>query len=94
MPNFEGTGKQRQYWGTENIRKQIFDFGRTGEQINLLKAKKGTGMPTRRASFYHLIFVVHSMEAVKAAKSSKRVIGGQGKAFYFEGIRKAQTEIG
>ena len=26
-----GTGKQRQYWGTGNIRKQIFDFGGTGE---------------------------------------------------------------
>ena len=29
-----GTGEQRQYWGTGNIGKQIFDFGGTGEQAN------------------------------------------------------------
>ena len=32
-----GTGEQRQYWGTGNIRKQIFDFWGTGEQANLFQ---------------------------------------------------------
>ena len=27
-----GTGEQEQYWGTGNIRKQIFDFWGTGER--------------------------------------------------------------
>ena len=40
-----GTGEQRQYWGTGNIRKQIFDFGGTGEQANLFQGNKGTGTP-------------------------------------------------
>ena len=39
------TGEQRQYWGTGNIRKQIFDFWETGEQANLLQGNKGTGTP-------------------------------------------------
>ena len=38
-----GTGEQRQYWGTGNIRKQIFDFWGTGEQANLFQGNKGTG---------------------------------------------------
>ena len=29
-----GTGEQRQYWGTGNIRKQIFDFGGTSRFIS------------------------------------------------------------
>ena len=37
-----GTGKQIQYWGTGNIRKQIFDFGVTGEQANLFQQSKGS----------------------------------------------------
>ena len=40
-----GTGEQRQYFGTGNIRKQIFDFGGTGEQANLFQGNKGTGTP-------------------------------------------------
>ena len=40
-----GTGEQRQYWGTGNIRKQIFDFWGTGEQANLFQGNKGTGTP-------------------------------------------------
>ena len=40
-----GTGEQRQYWGTWNIRKQIFDFQGTGEQANLFQGNKGTGTP-------------------------------------------------
>ena len=40
-----GTGEQRQHWGTGNIRKQIFDFGGTGEQANLFQGNKGTGTP-------------------------------------------------
>ena len=39
------TGEQRQYWGTGNIRKQIFDFWGTGEQANLFQGNKGTGIP-------------------------------------------------
>ena len=31
-PNFEGNREQREYWGTGNIRKQIFDFGGAGEK--------------------------------------------------------------
>ena len=45
-----GTGEQRQYWGTGNIRKQIFDFWGTGEQANLFQGNKGTGTPPGRAS--------------------------------------------
>ena len=44
-PNFEGNREQRQYLGTGNIRKQIFDFGGTGEQANLFQGNKGTGTP-------------------------------------------------
>ena len=40
-----GTGEQRQYWGTGNIRKQIFNFWGTGEQANLFQGNKGTGTP-------------------------------------------------
>ena len=40
-----GTGEQRQYWGTGNIRKQIFDFWGTWEQANLFQGNKGTGIP-------------------------------------------------
>ena len=36
-----GTGKQRQYWGTENIRKQFFDLWGIGEQANLFQGNKG-----------------------------------------------------
>ena len=45
-----GTGEQRQYWGTGNIRKQVFDFWGTGEQANLFQGNKGTGTPPGRAS--------------------------------------------
>ena len=31
-----GTGEQRQFCGTGNIRKQIFDFGGTGEQASFI----------------------------------------------------------
>ena len=34
------TGEQRQYWGTGNIRKQIFDFWGTGEQANLFRGTR------------------------------------------------------
>ena len=40
-----GTGEQKQYWGTGNIRKQIFDFWGTGEQANLFQGNKGAGTP-------------------------------------------------
>ena len=51
--NLRGTGEQRQYWGTGNIRKQTFDFWGTGEQANLFQGNKGTGTPPPpgRASF-------------------------------------------
>ena len=42
---FRGTGEQRQYWGTGNLRKQIFDFWGTGEQANLFQGNNGTGTP-------------------------------------------------
>ena len=35
-----GTGEQRQYWGTGNIRKQIFDFWGTREQANLFQGNR------------------------------------------------------
>ena len=44
-PKFEENKEQRQYWGTGNIRKQILDFGGTGEQTNLFQWNKGTGTP-------------------------------------------------
>ena len=40
-----GTGEQRKYWGTGNIRKQIFNFWGTGEQTNLFQGNKETGTP-------------------------------------------------
>ena len=40
-----GTRGQRQYWGTGNIRKQIFNLGGTGEQAYLLQGNKGTCTP-------------------------------------------------
>ena len=40
-----GTGEQRQYLGTGNIREQFFDFRGTGEQANLFKENKGRGTP-------------------------------------------------
>ena len=40
-----GTGEHRQYWGTGNIRKQIFDFWGTGEKGNLFQGNKETGTP-------------------------------------------------
>ena len=43
---FRETGEQRQYWGTGNISKQIFDFWGTGEQANLFQGNKGTGTPS------------------------------------------------
>ena len=46
------TEEQRQYWGTGNIRKQIFDFRGTGEQANLFQGNKGTVNPPGRASVY------------------------------------------
>ena len=46
----KGTGEQRQYWGTGNITKQIFDFWGTGEQANLFQGNKGTCTPPGRAS--------------------------------------------
>ena len=50
-----GTGEQRQYWGTGNIRKQIFDFRGTGEQANLFQGYKGTGTPPEGLT-YLIIF--------------------------------------
>ena len=47
-----GTGEQRQYWGTGNIRKQVFDFWGTGEQANLFQGNKGTGTPLGGPQFY------------------------------------------
>ena len=35
------TGEQRQYLGTGNIRKHIFDFWGTWEQANLFQGNKG-----------------------------------------------------
>ena len=43
--NLRGTGEQRQYWGTGNIRKQFYDFWGTGEQGHLFQGNKGTSTP-------------------------------------------------
>ena len=43
-------GEQRQYWGTGNIRKQIFDFWGTGEQANSFLGEQGNRYPPGRAS--------------------------------------------
>ena len=42
---FRGTGEQRQYWGTGNIRKQIFVFWRTEGKNILFQGHNGTGTP-------------------------------------------------
>ena len=42
-----GTGEQRQYWGTGNIRKQIFDFWGTSQFIS---GEQGNRYPPGRAS--------------------------------------------
>ena len=39
------TREQRQYWGTWNIRKHIFDFWGTREHANLFEGKNGTIIP-------------------------------------------------
>ena len=39
-----GTGEQRQYWGTGNIRKQFFYFWGTKAQANLFQGNKGIGI--------------------------------------------------
>ena len=44
-----GTGEQRQYWGTGNIRNQIFDFVGTGEQAKLFQGTREQ-VPHGRAS--------------------------------------------
>ena len=52
-------GEQRQYWGTGNIRKQIFDLGGTGEQANLFQGDKGTGTsPPGWASILQELFLL------------------------------------
>ena len=63
-----GTGEQRQYWGTGNIRKQFFDFGGTGEQANLFQGNKGTGTHPGRASeiMEKLLFNLQHMSVLKA----------------------------
>ena len=52
------TGEQRQYLGTGNIRKHIFDFWGTWEQANLFQGNKGTNTPPppRRPSKARNIF--------------------------------------
>ena len=45
-----GTEEQRQYWGTGNIRKPLFDFMGIGEQANLFQGNKGAGTHPGRAS--------------------------------------------
>ena len=47
-----GTGEQRHYWGTGNIRKQIFEFWGTGDQANLFQGNKGTGTPPWEGLIY------------------------------------------
>ena len=54
--NLSGTGEQRQYWGTGNIRKHIFNFWGTGEQANLFQGNKGTGtLPGRASQFSNIL---------------------------------------
>ena len=48
-----GTGEQKQYWGTGNIRKQLFDFWGTGEHANLHQGEKGTGTPPPPGGPHH-----------------------------------------
>ena len=59
-------GEQRQYWGTENIRKQIFDFWGTGEQANLFQGNKGAGTPSPpgRASYVCMCHTYTQIEGV------------------------------
>ena len=40
-----GTGEQRQYWGTGNIRKQIFNFWRTGNKPIYFKGTREQATP-------------------------------------------------
>ena len=47
-----GTGEQRQYWGTGNIRKQIFNFWGTGEQANSFQGNRYPPPPPGRASVF------------------------------------------
>ena len=44
-PNFEGNRETKTILGNREHRKQIFDFGGTGEQANLFQGNKGTGTP-------------------------------------------------
>ena len=40
-----GTGKHRQFWGTENIENQDFVFGGTRESRPFFRGNKRTGIP-------------------------------------------------
>ena len=55
------TGEQRQYWGTGNITKQIFDFWGTGEQANLFQGNKGTGTPSPLGGPHYCIKVINKI---------------------------------
>ena len=62
---FRGTGEQRQYWGTGNIRKQIFDFWGTGEQANLYQGNMGTGTPLGGPLYYLLVSSINIVDIWK-----------------------------
>ena len=44
--NFEGNRETKTILGNREYRKQLFDFGGTGEQANLFQWNKGTDSPT------------------------------------------------
>ena len=55
--------EQIQNWGTRDIRKQILDFGGTGEQANLFQGSRRTGTPSEcliHVSGYNFISFINN----------------------------------
>ena len=52
--NFEGKRGTQKILGNREHRKQIIDFGGTGEQTNLFKGNKGTGTPSGGPPCLHI----------------------------------------
>ena len=55
-----GTGEQRKYSGTGNIRK-LFDFGGTGEHANLFQGNQGTSTPGRALSETLALYILFKL---------------------------------
>ena len=67
-----GTGEQRQYWGTGNIRKQIFDFWGTGNKPIYFRGTREQ-VPPGRASLVGPSFLSYFFQHQTGAKICKKM---------------------